>query len=412
MAKKISELPAASALTGAESIELVQSASSKRATLADLPVSLATQTALAGKLSTSGGTLSAGLTIGPAPSYQGVTWVPGGVSRLLNVVPPDVSGSNCEISAWGVGAAGALVMQRANTSLAAPTPVLSGERIGVFLASAYATGGLSNVCAIEFYSREAYDVVGGGRGSEIRMQTVALGAAGRSTVMRVANEQVSPNVDNSQSLGTAALRYSQVYAANATINTSDAREKTAVRAIDNAERNAARDLLAEIGIYQFLDAVESKGADSARLHTGLTVQRAIEVMASHGLDAMRYGFICHDQWAESVEEVDDDAGDLVRIVQRQAMRETVTTEQSIEVIDGTPTLVSRVSTEREPLFESKAVVTADGKAVVGDDGNPVMYPVPVMEDAEQRYRRVVTPAGDRYSFRETRLIMFILAAMQ
>jgi hypothetical protein len=141
------------------------------------------------------------------------------------------------------------------------------------------------------------------------------------------------------------------------------------------------------------------------------VQRAIEVMESHGLDPMRYGFICYDQWPESVEEIEDENGDMVRIVPRQAMRETVTEVQAVEIIDGTPTLVTRQHTERTPVAEMRPVVTAEGEPVVGEDGEPIMHPVPVMEDTEQRYRRVVTPAGDRYSFRETRLIMFMLAGL-
>lgn len=32
------------------------------------------------------------------------------------------------------------------------------------------------------------------------------------------------------------------------------------------------------------------------MHIGMTVQRAIEVMHAHGLDPLRYGFICHDTW--------------------------------------------------------------------------------------------------------------------
>ena len=64
---------------------------------------------------------------------------------------------------------------------------------------------------------------------------------------------------------------------------------------------AAKALAKEIGTYRFLDAVAAKG-DAARFHPGLTVQRAIEIMAAHGLDALRYGFICHDAWDEEVTE--------------------------------------------------------------------------------------------------------------
>lgn len=110
----------------------------------------------------------------------------------------------------------------------------------------------------------------------------------------------SPGSDNAYSCGVSARRWSVVYAATGTINTSDARDKTAVRPLTEAELAAAKDLAREIGAYRFLDAMAKKGAD-AREHAGLTVQRAIEVMQSHGLEPLRYGFICHDSWPASVE---------------------------------------------------------------------------------------------------------------
>lgn len=106
---------------------------------------------------------------------------------------------------------------------------------------------------------------------------------------------VYPGADNAQVLGTHMLRWNVVYAASGSINTSDAREKTPVAPMSEAEIAAARDLAAEIGSFQFLDALRDKGP-LARRHVGMTVQRAIEVMRARGLDPMRYGFICHDHW--------------------------------------------------------------------------------------------------------------------
>lgn len=66
-----------------------------------------------------------------------------------------------------------------------------------------------------------------------------------------------------------------LYAGTGTINTSDANEKTAVSALTASEIAAAKSLANEIGSFQFLDSVEKKGADNARHHIGMTVQRAI-----------------------------------------------------------------------------------------------------------------------------------------
>lgn len=106
---------------------------------------------------------------------------------------------------------------------------------------------------------------------------------------------VKPFNDNAVPLGAAATRWSVVYAGTGAINTSDAREKTAVAPLMSSEIAAAKDLAREVGAFQFLDAVKAKG-EGARLHIGMTVQRAIEIMEAHGLEADRYGFICYDEW--------------------------------------------------------------------------------------------------------------------
>ncbi|WP_298962259.1 tail fiber domain-containing protein [uncultured Methylobacterium sp.] len=104
-----------------------------------------------------------------------------------------------------------------------------------------------------------------------------------------------PAVDNARSLGSASLRWSQLYAGTGTISTSDAREKTDVAALSAAEVAAACDLAREIGSFRFLDAIELKG-NEARIHIGMTVQRAIEILSDHGLDPFAYAFVCRDEW--------------------------------------------------------------------------------------------------------------------
>lgn len=116
--------------------------------------------------------------------------------------------------------------------------------------------------------------------------------------------------DNLYSAGTASARFSVVYAGTGTINTSDAREKTPVRPLTAVELAAAIELGGEIGTYKWLAMVEAKG-EAAREHIGLTVQRAIEVMRSHGLDPLARGFICYDAWDE-LPEVLGDEGEVVQ----------------------------------------------------------------------------------------------------
>jgi hypothetical protein len=104
-------------------------------------------------------------------------------------------------------------------------------------------------------------------------------------------------------LGSTTRRWGTLFATTGTINTSDARAKTDVREMTVPELEASKALAKEIGFYKFLSAAEDKG-DGARDHCGMTVQRAIEVLESHGLSAFDYSFICYDQWDDEYEEVD------------------------------------------------------------------------------------------------------------
>lgn len=162
-----------------------------------------------------------------------------------------------------------------------------------------------------------------------------------------------PVSDNALNIGSASKRPAQYYGASGTINTSDAREKTPVSAFGDAEMRASIALSKEIGTYQWLAAVQEKGS-AARMHIGLTVQRAIEIMTEHGLNPMRYAFICYDAWpAETVPA-------------RTAQRPT-------GQLDAT--------------------------------GKPIAETV-VIEPEKQ------IPAGDRYSFRHEELLLFLARGLE
>jgi len=170
------------------------------------------------------------------------------------------------------------------------------------------------------------------------------------------NRAFYPALDNAFSAGTASNRISQIFAGTANINTSDGRDKSEVRKFTDQEISAALELADEIGIYQWLESIDEKGIDAARLHSGLTVQRAIEVMESHGLVPIRYGWICHDEW--------------------------------------------------DAITEIKETIAARD-AVVDEAGNEI-------EPALPEHEAIICPAreaGDRWSFRPTEMIFWVIAAM-
>ncbi len=130
------------------------------------------------------------------------------------------------------------------------------------------------------------------------------------------NGTLTPGADNVQALGAAGKRWSTVFAATGTINTSDAREKTWRGAANEAEMRAARRIAAELGFFQWNQAIADKGP-GAREHFGARAQSAWSIMAEEGLidpigeDAppdSRYAFLCHDRIEQADGGVEDRFG--------------------------------------------------------------------------------------------------------
>lgn len=136
---------------------------------------------------------------------------------------------------------------------------------------------------------------------------------------------VNPGTDGVASLGAAPARWSTVYATTGTINTSDADEKTWAHAPTEAELRAAKRIIAELGFYQWNDAIAAKGADGARYHFGVRAQQVWAIMADEELiDPLddevtpncKYAFLCWDEWdaiepVEAVEEERDEDDNII-----------------------------------------------------------------------------------------------------
>ncbi len=141
---------------------------------------------------------------------------------------------------------------------------------------------------------------------------------------------VAPNADNSLSNGLSNLRWSVIYAATGTINTSDARSKQQVRDLSGAERAVAIRCKALLKAFKFNDAVESKG-DKARIHFGVLAQDVDTAFAAEGLNAADYALFCYDEWEAQPEEWDED-GHLIRKAQDAGNRYGVRYEELLAFI--------------------------------------------------------------------------------
>jgi len=124
-------------------------------------------------------------------------------------------------------------------------------------------------------------------------------------------------LDNSQTLGSATYRWSEVFAGNGTINTSDSREKT-LQADDSKVLDAIDTI--NIKAFKWNDSIASKGEANARIHYGVMAQEVKSAFEAQGLVAEDYGVLCYDEWddvietrttKEAVAEVKDSEGNII-----------------------------------------------------------------------------------------------------
>lgn len=152
----------------------------------------------------------------------------------------------------------------------------------------------------EFFSSTTNFQIVARRGADLCFSNAPDEATGQTIRWRIngTDHSFRPGTDNAYSVGSPSARPSVLYAGSGTINVSDGRLKTTVEKLNSSEISAAVALASEIGSYRFLAEMREKSAigQEARLHIGMTVQRAIEVMEGYGLDPFKYGFICYDKW--------------------------------------------------------------------------------------------------------------------
>jgi hypothetical protein len=162
----------------------------------------------------------------------------------------------------------------------------------------------------------------------------APGVLNKKIGVRLANDAgqnaFRPITDNITSNGEAAARWTVVYAASGTINTSDIRDKQQIRDLSKQEKAVAKKLKGMIKAFKFNDAVAEKGED-ARIHFGVMAQEVKSAFAEEGLDAFKYALMCYDEW-EAREEVLGSDGSVILEAREAGSRYGVRYEQLLAFI--------------------------------------------------------------------------------
>lgn len=268
----------------------------------------------------------------------------------------------------------------------------SSAIVQVRLAPAFdTTYQISNIGSVEagsltVASTPTYDFHSSGNNNDYDCRIIASGGTTTGTGLMsfsgggfAFNAQIRPVADGGSNVGTPTFRFQTYYGVDGAINTSDAREKTPVRSLLSPETLAAKRLSEEIGIFQWLKSIQEKGED-ARLHIGMTVQRAIEVMTECGLDPFAYGFICYDKW-------DDE------YLEHPAVYEKI------------------------PVYQDPKPYIHDGRPTYDEDGNQVFQPPEIKEFINgelisEAWTEHTVVAGDRYAMRYDQLNLFIAAGLE
>ena len=123
-----------------------------------------------------------------------------------------------------------------------------------------------------------------------------------------AGQGVFPKDDDTTPLGIVSKRWSEVYAATPTINTSDEREKQDIEELNEVEKRVAIRIKGLLKKFKFVNAVEQKG-EKARIHTGVIAQDVAAAFEAEGLDPSQYGLFCYDEWEYQPAVLDNDGNE-------------------------------------------------------------------------------------------------------
>ena len=168
-------------------------------------------------------------------------------------------------------------------------------------------------------------------------------------------------------LGAGSSRFKDIYATNATIQTSDRNEKQEILEITAAEYNVAKACKGLLRSFRWKDAVSEKG-DDARIHFGIIAQDLQDAFTAEGLDAGRYGMFMSNTWWETQTEVEAvEAVEGVEFVQAVEASEALYNEdgelvseavEAVEGVEGVEAVEAKDAYTRTDIFDILAEAPA------------------------------------------------------
>jgi hypothetical protein len=162
------------------------------------------------------------------------------------------------------------------------------------------------------------------------------------------------SVDNSYDLGSASVRWDDIYATNNVIQTSDRNLKQDIEDISDAESRVAIRCKQLMKKYKFKDSVDEKG-DGARIHFGIIAQDLQQAFTDEGLNAEDYAMFCSNTFWQStvvvpsaVEEYKDEDGVMQTKVNEEYTK--IKTYQSADDAPDDAVEVTRLAVRYNELF--------------------------------------------------------------
>ena len=114
---------------------------------------------------------------------------------------------------------------------------------------------------------------------------------------------IAPVVDGDTNNGNASARWLNVHSVNGVITTSDATHKNTPRNPTEMELAAFAQISRLPSVWKWLHRLEQEG-ETARWHSGPTVQAAIAIMDSFGLNWRDYSCFCYDYTPAAPEKIE------------------------------------------------------------------------------------------------------------